>query len=428
MKKELSALLLLAASTCPLLAEAPAGATATLPPGGRLAIVGDSITEQKQYTRFMEAYIVACAGRPDVHVFQFGWGGETAGGFSGRAANDLAVFQPTTVTLCYGMNDGGYRPYDENIGNAYEGAMRKVLTTLKETGVQQVVVGSPGAVDTFYFKRDNFAPKTGADGYNDNLAHLGQIGQKLAGDFQWRFADVHQPMVDAMAKAKPVLGEKYDVCGGDGFHPNANGHLVMAAAFLKGLGFDGNIGEITMDAAGQTTASAGHKVLSSSAGAVELESTRYPFCFQGDEKSSQGTRSIAPFVPFNQDLNRLTLKVANLSADKAKVEWSGQSREFTKAQLTAGINLAAEFASTPFDGPFNAYLGSLGEKQNFETVLIKQLVTNFRLFAQDAKADPEVAAAFTTLRTKLSARQAALDAKAREALVPVKHTIKVTPL
>ncbi len=75
-------------------------------------MVGDSITEQKLYSRYIEAYVVACSGRSDVHVFQFGWGGETAGGFAGRAANDLSIFKPTTVTLCYGMNDGGYRPFD----------------------------------------------------------------------------------------------------------------------------------------------------------------------------------------------------------------------------------------------------------------------------------------------------------------------------
>lgn len=411
-----------------LTASAAPNAAATLPPKGRLAVVGDSITEQKLYSRYIEAYIVACSGRDDVRVFQFGWGGETAGGFAARATNDLATFEPTTVTLCYGMNDGSYRPFNDEIGKNYEGAMRRVLTTLKECGVKHIVVGSPGAVDTFFFKRDNFAPKSGADGYNDNLRQLGGIGQKLAAEFQQPFADVHQPMIDAMLKAKPVLGEKYDVCGGDGFHPNANGHLVMAYAFLKGLGCDGNIGEISVDLSGATKASDGHKVLSGAAGAVELESTRYPFCFQGDEKSSGGTRSITPFVPFNAELNRFTLKVAGLTAAKAKVEWGTAAKDFSREQLEAGINLAAEFTATPFDGNFAEYVNRVGEKQNYETVLIKQLVTSFRHFRGVAEQDKEVADAFATLRTKLSAHQRQLDDKARSVLKPVKHSIKVTPL
>jgi lysophospholipase L1-like esterase len=428
MSAKLSLLALLTVATTGLRAATPLNAAALLPEGARLAVVGDSITEQKQYTRFIEAYLIACAGRPDVKVFQFGWGGETAGGFAQRAMNDLAVFKPTTVTLCYGMNDGGYRPFDENVGKGYTDSMRSVMTVLKDIGVPHVVVGSPGAVDTFFFKRDNFAPKSGADGYNDNLRQLGEIGKTLAGEFQQTFADVHQPMIDAMRMAKPALGENYDVCGGDGFHPNANGHLVMAMAFLKALGCDGNIGEIAIDMNGPAKASDGHKILTSGPGTAEFESTRYPFCFQGDEKSSSGTRSIVPFVPFNQDLNRFTLKVANLPSARASVTWGSATKEFTKEQLGAGINLAAEFPVTPFDANFAAYLGQLGGKQQFETLLIKELVTRFRAFDGEAKADPEVAAAFATLRKKLPARQAALDTQARQALAPVKHGLKVTPL
>ena len=107
-----------------------AAGEAQLPPNGRLAIVGDSITEQKMYSKFMETYLVACAGRRDIRVFQFGWSGETAGGFAARLENDLSVFNPTTTTLCYGMNDGSYRPFEATIGKRYEDAMRSIVTKL----------------------------------------------------------------------------------------------------------------------------------------------------------------------------------------------------------------------------------------------------------------------------------------------------------
>ena len=70
-------------------------------------------------------------------------------------------------------------------------------------------------------------------------------------------------MIDAMTKAKAKYGEDYPVGGGDGVHPDANGQLVMAYAFLKALGFDGNIGTITVDlAADKAEATDGHKVVS----------------------------------------------------------------------------------------------------------------------------------------------------------------------
>jgi len=81
------------------LAAAETKPSTQLPPNARVAIIGDSITEQKLYSKFIEAYLLACTGRSDIKCFQFGWGGETAQGFSQRLENDLSVFHPTVATL-----------------------------------------------------------------------------------------------------------------------------------------------------------------------------------------------------------------------------------------------------------------------------------------------------------------------------------------
>lgn len=426
MKNRLLPALLAAAA---LLASPALFAASQLPPNARVAIIGDSITEQKLYSKYMEAYLLACTGRKDIHVMQFGWSGETASGFAARCVNDLAAFAPNVATTCYGMNDGGYQPWKDSIGQGYEANMRNVLKQLSAAGVKHIVVGSPGAVDSKFFgKRASFGEKDSAAGYNDTLAHLRDIAKKLAAESNQTFANVHNAMFDAMPKAKAALGDDYPVCGGDGFHPGPNGQLLMAYAFLKALGVDGDIGTITVDAKGMATATDGHKVLSSGTGKAEIESTRWPFCFDADPRNANSTRSILPFAPFNQDLNRFTLKVKNLGAAKAKVTWGNATQEFSKEQLEAGVNLAAEFSATPFDAQFGQLVGVLGQKQNFETMMIKNLVTNFRQFANDAKVDPELAKAFDTVRTKLQARQQALDAEARQQLIPVKHTLTVTPL
>jgi hypothetical protein len=294
--------------------------------------------------------------------------------------------------------------------------------------VKTIVLGSPGAVDTKYFVNNRFAPLSGGEGYNQSLGKLRDIDKKVAAELGIGFADVHQPLMDAMPKAKAAYGEDYDVCGRDGVHPGNNGHLVMAYAFLRGLGCDGNIGQITVDMAGKATATAGHRVTGGEKGVAELESTRYPFCFDSDPKSPGSTRSILPYCSFNEDLNRLVLKVTNLQAAKAKVTWGGESKEFTKEQLTAGINLAAEFVKTPFNENFRAVMNAVGAKQNFETSMIKGMVTNFRNFQNEAKNDPELADLFRALGKKLVARQSQLDAAVRQVMVPVKHTVRVEPV
>lgn len=393
-----------------------------LPPNARVAIIGDSITEQKLYSKFIEAYLLACAGRHDIKCFQFGWSGERADGWANRAENDLSVFSPNVATTCYGMNDGSYVPYNDAIGTTYEKNMRNSVAKMRAAGVQHLVLGSPGAVDTKFFVRPG---GTTPAQYNDSLAHLRDIDRKLAAEFQTAFANVHDEMIDAMAKAKAALGDDYDVCGRDGVHPGANGQLLMAAAFLKGLGLDGNIGDITVDMKGATTASEGHQATGAN-GTADVTSTKWPFCFEGDAKA--GTRSILPFCDFNEKLNRLTLRVKNLDASKARVTWGTESKEFSKERLVAGINLAAEFNKTPFDAEFAKFSGAVGAKQAYETPMIKGMITNFRNFSADVKEDAEFAAALETLKKKMLSKQEKLDAEARKLLVPVKHTIKVEAL
>lgn len=403
---------------CPL----PVRAT-DLPPDARVAVIGDSITEQKLYSKFIECYLLACTGRDDITVFQFGWSGERADGFANRLANDLAVFQPTVATTCYGMNDGSYVPFTDAIGKTYQNNMDRVISGLRSAGVQRLVVGSPGGVDPDFFTR--------LDGkvYNGTLARLRDIAKELAEKNGLPFANVHDTMMAALAPSKTALGKDYAPFGGDGFHPSAPGQLLMAEAFLKALGMDGAIGTITIDlAAGTATPSEGHEVISSSGGSAEIESARWPYCFDADPKSSGSTRSILPFTTFNQDLNRYLLIVKGLTAPKARVTWGSQSLDFTKEQLEAGINLAAEFPVTPFDAAFQSLSEAVAVKQAFETNAIKGLVTNFRAFAGEAKEDAELAAAFDTIRKKVAEKHAQHHASVRKRIVPVKHVVKVEPV
>jgi lysophospholipase L1-like esterase len=395
-------------------------AESLLPPNARVAVIGDSITEQKIYSKYIETYLLACTGRSDIKVFQFGWSGERANGFASRLENDLAVFNPNVATTCYGMNDASYKPYAPEIGAEYEKNMRAVIAGLKKVGVKVMAIGSPGGVDPDYFKKT----VTGAD-YNDNLAHLRDIAKKLAEENKQPFANVYDTMMSALTKSKAALGKEYGPFGGDGFHPAPAGQLLMAQAFLKALGFDGEIGTITVDVKGASTASSGHVIKGGQNGSVTLESTKWPFVFDADPQSAGSNRSILPFTSFNQDLNRLTLKVLNLGTAKAKVTWGSQSKEFTREQLEVGVNLAAEFTKTPFDNAFAGLTAAIALKESFETLLVKDLVTHMRVIAAEAAEEPKVASALVKLKKKLADEHAKQDANVRKYIKPVTHTIKV---
>jgi lysophospholipase L1-like esterase len=404
--------LLLAAAT---LSAAPQ----ILQKGDVVAVCGDSITEQKAYSRFIEDYLVMCQPEADLKVFQAGWSGEKAPGFLQRMKNDVLPFHPTVATLCYGMNDGGYAATTPASLETYRKALIDVVKTFRESGVRSVVVGSPGVVDTATYKKAGVTPQI----YNQTLADFGQAAKEVAEKEGVVFANVNGEMADVMPKAKTKYGEAYHVAGGDGVHPALNGHLVMAHAFLKALGCDGEIGRITLDmGTGQAEASDGHKVVRAAKDSVEIESTRYPFCFTGDPADPSATRGIIEFLPFNDDLNRFTLVVKNPPGEKLKVTWGATSREFTAADLQKGINLAAEFLDNPFSKPFQAVDTKVMEKQVYETMAIKSTLNSALTWK---KTLPEESATVDRLSQSLVVKVKAKTADVRAAVVPVSHSIKV---
>jgi lysophospholipase L1-like esterase len=391
--------------------------------GDRVAIVGDSITEQKQYSKFMELYLLACVPDLELTMYQFGWSGERAPGFANRMENDFVGWQATVVTTCFGMNDGSYRPYTDAIGKAYENGTRRIQKRCKAMGAR-MIVGGPGPVDTTAWR----ANEPNADEYyNKNLGRLSEIAAGIAKENGFVYGNLHSQMMKIMADAKAGLGKEYPVCGRDGVHPGPNGHLVMAYAYLKAMGLDGNIGTITMDLNGRATATDGHQVVSSDGATVTIRSTRYPFCFTGKKNDPNGTVSILPYVPFNEELNRYRLVVENLSTATADVTWGKSTKMFTRTELETGINLADEFMNNPFSASFAALDRVVATKQIRETNTIKRTITNFRALLNDFPEDEELANALNVIRTKLFEQNALDAAKARAAVKPVTHTIKITP-
>ena len=410
-------------SLCVLLA-ASTQADPVLKEGDVVAICGDSITQQGIYSVFIEDYLRMCQPVKNVQPIQCGWSGGSAPHFADTMSRTALAFSPTVATTFYGMNDGGYSIINEEIEQKYRDGLTRAVKKFKESGVRTVIVGTPGGVDAFYFKN----PKTKATAaeYNQTLGRLGQIAQEVAKAEGCAFADVHTPIMETMSKAKTALGEKYPVLSStDGVHAGPNGHLIMAYAFLKAMGCDGNIGIIEFDAAkGQATATDGHKVISAQPGEIVIESIRYPYCFQrGNDHPTGPTASILPYLPFNEDLNRYILKVSNLSTPKAKITWGKESKEFTAEQLAQGINLAAEFLDNPFAEPFAAVSKQTSAKQTFETLFIKDYL---------GKNQPELSAvlpgkadAFKQVEGGLRQIHSGLMDNVSSAIVPVKHTIKV---
>ena len=391
-----------------------------LRPGDVVAICGDSITEQSLYSAFIETYLLACQPVSGVRTHQFGLIGETSWEFLNRIDSDVLPFRPTVATTCYGMNDGGYGPFDPEREMGYRRATTEIVQRLKRAGVRLIIVGSPGVVDSDAFDQ-NGPFWTNAEEYNrQTLRRLAQIAREVAAQEGVRYADVHGVFWHAMERAKAKFGPRYHVAGADGVHPAANGHLIIAYAFLKALGFDGNIGTFTVDlATRRVTVSEGHRLLSFADDSVQIQSTRYPFCFYGEPTDPESTRGILEVLPFNAELNRLELWVTGASTPRLKVTWGNSFKIFRADELAKGVNLAAEFLDNPFSVPFQAVEYAVSKQQHYEAPRVHIIEESW---AEGWRKQKTMRGA-TSLEKVLE-----LEAAARESVKPVTHTLTITPV
>jgi hypothetical protein len=394
-----------------------------LAPDTRLAVWGDSITESTLSSLYIETYILACAGRKDIKVCTFGHSGETLAGPISRQS-DFDFFKPTAATINYGMNDTQYSPYTAAKGTQFDRDMHGVLAVLQRKGVKQIVIVGPGLVDdTFtragFFGNEEPAGRSVIEEQNKTLEHFRDIARADAVAAHCGYADIHNRMLDSYTLAKQALGPGYDFAReGGGIHPAANGQLMMACEILRALGFDGQVGTIRVDMKGSATATAGHRIIGFDHGAVVVESSKYPFCCNYDPFTSNAPDSMAsilPFLPFGKDLNRFILKVSDLDAPSAAVTWGDQTRTFTRQQLADGVNLAAAFSQTPFDATFARVIDAVSNKQAFENFTIKG-TSNY--FGNDNGGN---------IDDNMIAEQARKDAEVKAMIVPIRHTIVITP-
>lgn len=392
---------------------APAPGPLLLQPGDQLAIIGDSITEQKRYSRILETYLTACVPELKITTRQFGWSGETAEGFLRRMTNDCLRFAPTVATLNFGMNDHHYRTFDMENLLWYQRNYSAIARNLENIGAR-VVLGSPGCVGKVPAWTHS-SPFT-RDELNINLCALRDTDIQIAGDLNARFADVFWTMYQAGYEGETRYGTtngSYMISGKDGVHPGWAGHLVMAYAYLRALGLDGDLGTLTVDLGAQTaTATAGHTVESFKDNTLTVVSTRYPFCAGGETNSDDSLRSGATLVPFFDELSRFRLVLKNATAPNYQIIWGQTTNTYTSAQLAAGVNLAADFVDNPFCEPFKKVDEAVAAKQAYETKQIKQ-----SFHSKEAKADMAAVVAAT------EAERAPLAQAIADAMVPVHHSI-----
>lgn len=396
------------------LIEAPETTIPLVRKGDRLAICGDSITEQKKYSVLLETYLTACQPELEITCRQYGWSGEQAGGFLHRMESDVLRFKPTLATTHYGMNDFRYVPYDESFATEYRKNQTAIVEAFKGAGCR-VVLGSPGIIDSVpaWVKTARGTKQE----LNLCLSKYRNIDVEVSKASGVAFADLYRPMLIANEVAQKQFGPDFRIAGKDGVHPGWAGHLIMAYGFLKGMGVDGNLGSVTYDeTTGKATAANGHEVISTRDGVITLRSSRLPFSpGPGTLEDDDSIRAGLALVPFDDELNRLTFTIKSPKSANYTITWGEQGRTYSAAQLASGINLAKDFDNNPLVPVFQKIQDAVAKKQTYETQQIKKFV-----HGKERTADIEATFARTE-KERAPLQQAIIEARA-----PTEHAITIT--
>ncbi len=205
----------------------PASAAQFIKPNDRIVFLGDSITAQKLYIKYIEDYFTSVEPDMKVTFVNAGVGGDRSSAAVNRVQKDVIDQKPTVVTICFGMNDAGYRPAVDMKGlQTFKDGLRKLISMIRTQTNARVVLLTTTCVD------DKGHDKL--KGYNITLTRFVAETKKIAAKEGVPVIDLYHPMRAALANGQRT--DKTFTLIPDGVHPNAAGHEIMADTILNAWG------------------------------------------------------------------------------------------------------------------------------------------------------------------------------------------------
>jgi len=206
--------------------------------GSRLVMIGDSITDCGRaqpvgeggglgtgYVMFVEA--VLGAARPDlaIRVTNVGTSGNTVRDLAARWQRDVLDLAPGWLSVLIGINDV-WRQFDCPRCPEIHVALDEYERTLDDLvgrarpGLKGLILMTP-----YFIEPDREEPMRA------RMDRYGAAVRKLAARHDAILVDTQAAFDEVLAVCHPMT------LAGDRVHPNPTGHMILARAFLKAVGF-----------------------------------------------------------------------------------------------------------------------------------------------------------------------------------------------
>jgi lysophospholipase L1-like esterase len=309
----------------------------------RVIFYGDSITEPRLYTTFVETYAVTRFPSLEIEFMDSAWGGDRVTGGRGgaidvRLQRDVVAHKPTVVAIMLGANDGWGLPYEAKRFETFASGYQHIVATIKASLPSvRLTLMQPAPRDEV-----TRPPEFGGGGYNGVMIRYGAFVRKLARREGLASADLNSPLVAVLVEAEASDHALAQRIGGDGTHPGLAGHLILAAALLKAWHAPAIVSAVEIDAAHLRTLRADNTAVRSLAMDVKLSWTQddhaLPFPIDVSDPAIALAVRCSDIV---EALDQETLKVTGLTAPRYQLRIDGDEiATFTRSQLEEGVNLA----------------------------------------------------------------------------------------
>lgn len=327
---------------CPLQVVAAPPANFYLHDGDRVVFYGDSITDQRLYTTFVETYVITRFPQLKVGFVHSGVGGDrVTGGGAGpidvRLPRDVVAYKPAVMTIMLGMNDGSYRAFDQKIFDTYAAGYRHIVESVKNAlpGIRITAI-QPSPFD------DVTRPPTFEGGYNKVLVRYGEFVKQLAREENLAVADLNGPVVAALEKANKLDAETAKKLVPDRVHPAPAGHLLMAEALLKAWQAPAIVTSVEIDAAEPAIASLTNTQVTDLAVSDRVTWTQLDENLPMPVDTKDDVVGLALRASdFMEAMDQEPLKVTGLTAARYTLKIDDEVvGTFTKEEWAKGVNLA----------------------------------------------------------------------------------------